>query len=96
MLIRSFNVHGLGSQIKKSNIRDLIISKSLEFLAIQETKLSKVSISLVPSLWGNPSGTGVFPRLLVIVVALFLFRATQKCFTYSPLWVLGTLGFLLE
>lgn len=53
MLIGSFNGHGLGSMTKTSKVRDFIISKSLVFLAIHETKLSEVSTSLAHSLWGE-------------------------------------------
>lgn len=50
MLIGFFNVYGLASKIKKSKVKYLIISKSLKFLTIQETKLYEVSTSLVHSL----------------------------------------------
>lgn len=39
MWIASINIRGLGGRIKKSVIRELVCSKKVEFLCIQETKL---------------------------------------------------------
>lgn len=94
MLIGSFNVPGFGSRIKKNKMRDLIGSKSLEFLA--SMRLSYLRSQLF---WSIPFGgilfvSGGFPRLLVIVVALFLFCVIRKGYVRSPLWVPVTLGFV--
>lgn len=53
MLILSFNVRGLGGRIKKNKARELILANSLDFVAIQETLISKVFESLVYFLYGN-------------------------------------------
>lgn len=54
MLIGSFNACSLDSRIKNSKVKYLITLKSLEFLAVQETKVFEISTSLVDSLWENP------------------------------------------
>lgn len=41
MLIGSFNIRGLGSRFKHNKVREFIVSKSLEFIMIQETKISE-------------------------------------------------------
>lgn len=41
---------GMRSRIKRREVRDLIQSNSLKFVAIQETKLHKVSAFIIHSL----------------------------------------------
>lgn len=53
MKIGSFNIRGLGVGIKKKKICALTQAESLDFLAIQETKLEKIDTSLCESLWGD-------------------------------------------
>lgn len=52
MLINSFNFRGHGSRINKNKARELIFSKSMDFVVIQETKLNDVTLSIINSLWG--------------------------------------------
>jgi hypothetical protein len=53
MIVGSFNIRGLGSRVKRRKVRELIASESLDFLALQETKLEGISGSLCCRLWGN-------------------------------------------
>lgn len=53
-VIGSFKICGLGSRVKQNKMKKINVFKSLDFLAIQETKLSLVFISLIHSLQGNP------------------------------------------
>ncbi|GAU16879.1 hypothetical protein TSUD_368280 [Trifolium subterraneum] len=54
MIIGSLNVRGLGGRIKKKEVREIIYSNHLDFIAIQETKLQVVDEGLCHYLWGNP------------------------------------------
>jgi exonuclease III len=54
MIIGSFNIRRLGSRIKKRKVREFVSSNHLDFLLIEETKLSTVSEGLCHYLWGNP------------------------------------------
>lgn len=53
MLIKTFKVCGLGSSIKKSKVKEIISSNSVELMTIKEIKFSEVSDSLVNYLCGN-------------------------------------------
>jgi hypothetical protein len=46
-------VRGLGGPIKRRKLREIVTKYNVEFLAIQETKLSTVSDQLCYSLWGS-------------------------------------------
>ena len=53
MNILSINVQGLGNKTKKEWIKELSIKNKLNFIAIQETKMDKVSHMDVKFMWGN-------------------------------------------
>jgi hypothetical protein len=53
MIVSSFNDRGLGGRAKKNKIRELIWQHNVEFMAIQETKLEKISPSLCFNLWAG-------------------------------------------
>jgi exonuclease III len=53
MIVVSYNVRGLGGQIKRRKLRELVKNHNVDFLAIQETKLNSVSDQLCYSLWGS-------------------------------------------
>jgi hypothetical protein len=46
-------VRGLGGPIKRRKLREIVTKYNVEFLAIQETKVSTVSDQLCYSLWGS-------------------------------------------
>lgn len=50
MLICYFNIRKLGGMINKNKEEELILSKSMDFVAIQETEVSKFFDSLVHSM----------------------------------------------
>lgn len=52
-MIRSFNIRGLGSRFKHNKVREFIVSKSLEFIMIQETKIGEFYDYFIHALWGN-------------------------------------------
>lgn len=54
ILICSFNVRGLGVRIKKNKVNEFILTNGLDFVVVQETKLSEISKFLVFSLCGSP------------------------------------------
>jgi exonuclease III len=53
MIMRSFNVRGLGSRVKRAKIHDVVCSEHVDFLAIQETKMEVISNSLISNIWGS-------------------------------------------
>ncbi|GJV53471.1 RNA-directed DNA polymerase, eukaryota [Tanacetum coccineum] len=53
MNILSINVQGLGNKTKKEWIKELSINHKLNFIAIQETKMDKISHMDVKLMWGN-------------------------------------------
>ncbi|GJZ41446.1 RNA-directed DNA polymerase, eukaryota [Tanacetum coccineum] len=62
----SLNVQGLGSKTKKEWVKGLVNANKLNFLAIQETKLSNVSDMEVKFLWGNSNYDFVCSDSLVV------------------------------
>jgi exonuclease III len=42
MIVLSMNIRGLGSRVKKRKIRELVCSESVDFLALQETKIEVI------------------------------------------------------
>ncbi|GJX20694.1 cytochrome P450 [Tanacetum coccineum] len=55
MNIASLNINGVGSAPKKKWARRISHENNVSFFGIQETKTSKVDVSLIHSLWGNHS-----------------------------------------
>jgi endonuclease/exonuclease/phosphatase family metal-dependent hydrolase len=53
MIVCSYNIRGLGGGVKRRRIKQLILAESVDFMAIQETKLETISDSLYYSLWGG-------------------------------------------
>lgn len=60
MRIVSFNIRGLGRRVKRSVVRELVVSEHVEFLCLQETKLEYVDKRLVSKLWGNSDCSGAY------------------------------------
>lgn len=50
MKVGSFNVRGLGGEVKKD--RRLVVEEKLEFIDLHETKVQEVFVLLCSSLWG--------------------------------------------
>ncbi|GKB49399.1 RNA-directed DNA polymerase, eukaryota [Tanacetum coccineum] len=55
MNLLSINVQGLGNKTKKEWIKELTIKNKLKLIAIQETKMDKISHMDVKFMWGNPN-----------------------------------------
>jgi mannosylglycoprotein endo-beta-mannosidase len=53
MIVCSYNIRGLGSRVKRSLIKELVLKEKVDFLAIQETKLEAISDGICFSLWGG-------------------------------------------
>lgn len=53
MKLMSVNIRGFGKTWKRKWLREIVDKESLEFLAIQETKLSDISSQFVRSLWDS-------------------------------------------
>lgn len=53
MKILSTNIRGLGSRVKKREVRDLIRSQKVDFVCIQESKLEIVDDLICQSVWGD-------------------------------------------
>jgi hypothetical protein len=53
MIVLSMNIRGLGSRVKKRKIRELVCSESVDFLALQETKIEVIEQSLIHAMWGS-------------------------------------------
>lgn len=53
MRIININIRGLGGRIKKREIRELVEKEKVEFMCIQETKMSSIDQRLACVLWGN-------------------------------------------
>lgn len=51
----SINLQGVGCVVKRSWIRSLCYLHKVNFLAIQETKLEDINLSLMRYFWGNLS-----------------------------------------
>ncbi|GJZ03371.1 RNA-directed DNA polymerase, eukaryota [Tanacetum coccineum] len=64
MNILSLNVQGLGHKTKKEWIRELSIKNKINFLSIQETKMSGISHMDVKFMWGNSNYDFVFSESL--------------------------------
>nr|GEW02363.1 RNA-directed DNA polymerase, eukaryota [Tanacetum cinerariifolium] len=64
MNILSINVQGLGNKTKKEWIKELSSKSNLNFLAIQETKLEKISQMDVKFMWGDSNFDFVYSESL--------------------------------
>lgn len=53
MKILSFNIRGLGSSVKKKEIKDLIARHRIDFCCVQETKLDSFSDVIGRNVWGG-------------------------------------------
>ncbi|XP_057789480.1 uncharacterized protein LOC131006301 [Salvia miltiorrhiza] len=53
MKLASYNIRGLGSKIKKREIRELIQKQMIDLCLIQETKMENFSDSDLRSIWGS-------------------------------------------
>lgn len=52
MNIVSWNVRGIGGQIKRATVKDMLRNFRADIELLQETKLSSVSQSVVKEIWG--------------------------------------------
>lgn len=52
MKILSYNVRGLGSSVKKNELKDLINKHKIEFCCVQETRLKLISNVDCKLIWG--------------------------------------------
>nr|GEV04301.1 RNA-directed DNA polymerase, eukaryota, nucleotide-binding alpha-beta plait domain protein [Tanacetum cinerariifolium] len=64
MNVLSINVQGLGNKTKKEWIKELSIKNKLNFIAIQETKMDKISHMDVKLMWGNSNYDFVYIKSL--------------------------------
>lgn len=53
MKLGSFNVRGLGSVVKKEEVRKLLVLNKLDFVCIQETKMEEFSGEIGKGIWGR-------------------------------------------
>lgn len=60
MNIMALNIQGLGNKSKKEWVQELTNNNKLNFIAIQETKMEKVSHMDVKFMWGNSNYDFVF------------------------------------
>lgn len=56
----SLNIRGLGDRKKRSVVRELVVKEKLDFICLQETKVSSGDDRLVAMLWGNKEVQWVF------------------------------------
>lgn len=52
MKIGSINIRGLGSKIKKGEVKSLFYNSSLDFYCVQETKIESWSVDCGREIWG--------------------------------------------
>lgn len=52
MQIGTFNVRGLGGTSKQNKIKNMVYSEKLDFMLIQETKMTGIEERLCNKLWG--------------------------------------------
>jgi hypothetical protein len=53
MNVLSLNIQGLGENGKKKWVKELCLMNRVNFLSLQETKLTRLDIVMVRNLWGN-------------------------------------------
>lgn len=53
MKMLSFNIRGLGTNVKRREVRELINKKKINICCIQETKMQKMENRLCRVIWGN-------------------------------------------
>lgn len=53
MKIGSINIRGLGSKIKKGEVKSLFYNSSLDFCCVQETKIEAWSVDCGREIWGR-------------------------------------------
>ncbi|XP_057779792.1 uncharacterized protein LOC130998391 [Salvia miltiorrhiza] len=51
----SYNIRGLGSKIKKREVRELIQKQKIDFCFLQETKMENINEFDLKSIWGTDS-----------------------------------------
>lgn len=80
ILVGSFiNTRGLGCRIKKSKVRDIILSNFLDFVKFDKTKISEVFDSLVKFLrWSYFCEWSFSPFMCVIVVVYYRFGVVRR------------------
>ena len=49
----SFNMRGLGGRVKKKKVRDLVRTKKVDFMALQNTKDIGMEFNICRGLWGS-------------------------------------------
>ncbi|XP_057775476.1 uncharacterized protein LOC130994451 [Salvia miltiorrhiza] len=53
MKVLSYNIRGLGSKVKKREIRELIQKQGIDFCLIQESKLESIDEIVLKTIWGT-------------------------------------------
>ena len=64
MNIMSINIQGLGHKSKKEWVKELTSKNKINFIAIQETNMEKVSHMDVKFMWGNSNYDFVYSESL--------------------------------
>lgn len=95
MKIVSYNIRGLGTAVKKRNIRKLVTAENPDFLYIQETKREIVDARLCLSLWGNNDFAWVFSTSIGRsggMISIWKKNSFSKFDSFSGLGYLGVSG----
>lgn len=53
MKIVSWNVRGMGDQMKRVTVKDILCNYRIDVRLIQETKLSSVTEAIIKEIWGS-------------------------------------------
>jgi len=53
MIITTFNIRGLGGDLKRNKIKEWVRKNKVEFLAIQKTKMEVITTDFCHKLWGG-------------------------------------------
>ena len=64
MNIMSINIQGLGNKTKNEWVKELTNKNKINFIAIQETKMDRVSHMDVKFMWGNSNYDYVYSESL--------------------------------
>jgi len=81
MKVVSMNIRGLGGNIKRNYLRNLISKEQTDMVCIQETKCSKLSKESVCLLWGLMKFIGLKMEQVIVLVGLLRFgkRIVSRC-----------------
>ncbi|KAK8697697.1 hypothetical protein V6N13_113836 [Hibiscus sabdariffa] len=95
MLVISWNVRGVGSTVKRKEIRKMLRQQRVEMVFLVETKVEVVSEVLIRSIWWTDSFSGVWIaencRFGMMAVYVPCLLADQLVFWQSLVTLLGSL-----